>query len=203
LRNKPYILSICVLAFSLALGSCAFRPNGVLTKRKMQALLIDLHRTDGVLQVIGYNYSHDEDVEAYYKWVLDQHGVTQAQFDSSLVWYTDHPLIFNRVYPKVLDKLQTEQQMYEAESAELLEARAQTRAAKEDGGWQKWIDEHTRPVEISLWEDPNSAENDLSEEQNVPFLKKNDEKTCGNEKKAVPLHPLSNKGDAMLLRQRD
>ena len=188
---------------AIVLSACAVRPSGVLGKRKMQSLLIDLHRTDGMLQVMGYNYGHDAEVEAYYQWVLDKHGVTQAQFDSSLVWYTDHPLLFNRVYPRVMDKLQTEQKMYEEQVEEMSDKRTQVRAAKDAEAWQDWIRENTRPMDISLWKDTFSTEILPPVGQNEPFLQKNDEKTCENEKKAVPLHPLSNKGDAMLLRQRD
>jgi hypothetical protein len=78
----------------------------------MRDLLYDLHRADGAIQVAGYNYSHDEEVAGYYKNVLDKHGVTQAQFDSSLVWFTDNPQIFNKIYPKVVARLDAE---YEAE----------------------------------------------------------------------------------------
>ena len=75
----------------LFLSSCALRPDEVLSNREMVSLLVDLHCAEGILQVAGYNYGHESDVEQYYQVILDEHGVTQAQFDSSLVWYTEHP----------------------------------------------------------------------------------------------------------------
>ena len=72
----------------------------------MTELLVDIHTTEGVMQVAGYNYGHDNEVKAIYAKVLEKHGVTQAQFDSSIVWYTDHPQYFQRVYPKVIKQLQ-------------------------------------------------------------------------------------------------
>ncbi|MBQ9339870.1 MAG: DUF4296 domain-containing protein [Paludibacteraceae bacterium] len=72
----------------------------------MTDVLVDIHNAEGVLQVAGYNYGHDDEVKAYYSDILQQHGVTQAQFDSSIVWYTDHPQYFQRVYPKVIKQLQ-------------------------------------------------------------------------------------------------
>lgn len=98
------------------LSSCASRPDGVLSNRQMTEVLVELHHAEGVLQVAGYNYGHDEDVKAYFSVILAQHGITQAQFDSSLVWYTDHPQYFQRVYPKVLKRLQ---QQHDEETARL------------------------------------------------------------------------------------
>ena len=84
------------------------RPRGILSNREMREVLYDLHRADGAIQVAGYNYSHDQEVIGYYKNVLDKHGITQAKFDSSLVWYTDNPQIFNKIYPKVIERLEAD-----------------------------------------------------------------------------------------------
>ena len=98
--------SIVILCILLAVVGC--RPRGVLSNREMRDVLYDLHRADGAIQVAGYNYSHDQELAGYYKNVLDKHGITQAQFDSSLVWYTNNPQIFNKIYPKVLERLEAD-----------------------------------------------------------------------------------------------
>ena len=100
---KKLLIILCVL---LAVVGC--RPRGVLSNREMRDVLYDLHRADGALHVAGYNYSHDQELAGYYKNVLDKHGITQAQFDSSLVWFTDNPQIFNKIYPKVLERLEAD-----------------------------------------------------------------------------------------------
>ncbi len=101
-----------LIIFSILLAVVGCRPRGVLSNREMRDVLYDLHRADGALQVAGYNYSHDQEVAGYYKNVLDKHGITQTQFDSSLVWYTNNPQIFNKIYPKVLERLEAD---FEAE----------------------------------------------------------------------------------------
>lgn len=97
------------LIFFVAIVGC--RPKGVLSNKKMRDVLYDLHRADAAIQVAGYNYSHDQEVAAYYKNVLDKHGITQAEFDSSLVWYTDNPQIFNKIYPKVIERLDADYEL--------------------------------------------------------------------------------------------
>ncbi len=114
LRNSILILS-CVLA--CAMVSC--RPRGVLSRTEMQAVLYDLHRAEGILQESGYNSGHDEALGKYYEQILEKHGIDQAVFDSSLVWYTHHPQRFEHIYPKVLERLQNTQQELQNELLEV------------------------------------------------------------------------------------
>ena len=97
---------VIILMMLLAVVGC--RPRGVLSNNEMREVLYDLHRLDGALQVAGYSSGHTQEQAAYYKSVLDKHGVTQAQFDSSLVWFTDNPQIFNKIYPRVISRLQAD-----------------------------------------------------------------------------------------------
>lgn len=118
--NRPphtaRISSLCrgICFFLLLLTVVGCRPRGVLSTREMRDVLYDLHRTDGAVQIAGYNYSHDAELAACYKAVLDKHGITQAQFDSSLVWYTDNPQIFNKVYPRVVTRLEADLRQQES-----------------------------------------------------------------------------------------
>ena len=106
------------------------RPRGVLSNREMRDVLYDLHRADGAIQVAGYNYSHDQELAGYYKSVLDKHGITQAEFDSSLVWFTDNPQIFNRIYPSVIARLEAD---FDVEK-QIREANRKKNAAKRKKG---------------------------------------------------------------------
>ena len=105
-----------LLMSTLALSSC--RGDGVLSSHKMVVVLTDLHRMDGMLQVKNYKYGADTDEAAYYDAVLNKHNVTRAEFDSSLVWYTQHPQRFNKLYPRVISRLEAEHALFEDESAQ-------------------------------------------------------------------------------------
>ena len=109
MRAKQVIGLLCVV---LLFAAC--RPDGVLGSRKMRNILYELHRADAILYVQGYNYGHDEQIAKYYQVVLDKNGVTKAEFDSSLVWYTNHPQLFNRMYPKILKRCQEERLQWDA-----------------------------------------------------------------------------------------
>lgn len=101
---------LILLAFTAVLVSC--RPRGILHSWEMRALLYDLHRTDALLQISGVQYQSEDIRNLYYAEILEKHGVTQAQFDSSLVWYTAHPQLFDKIYPKVVVRLMNEEQEF-------------------------------------------------------------------------------------------
>lgn len=105
---RVWLRNSVLLAMVLLVGC---RPRGVMSQGKMRDVLYDLHRADAVLQLAGYNYGHDEAVAQYYGEVLRKHGVTQAELDSSLVWYTAHPNRFQRVYPRLIARIQEEQEL--------------------------------------------------------------------------------------------
>lgn len=96
------------------------RPRGILHSGEMRRVLVDLHKTDAMIQVYGFRFSDYETKDAYYAQVLEKHGITQAQFDSSLVWYTAHPQFFNKIYPKVLKDLAAEEAAFTELHAEEL-----------------------------------------------------------------------------------
>lgn len=95
--------TVAVIGAVCCFAGC--RPRGVLSSGQMEDLFVDLHRAEGIIYVNGYKNGHDSVVSLTYDSVLAAHGVTRAQLDSSLVWYTDHPMQFDKIYPHVLDRL--------------------------------------------------------------------------------------------------
>ena len=103
------VVILAVLAVSFV--SC--RPKGILSSRKMKDVMIDLHKMDGMIEAAHMEYGYDEAKALYYAQVLEKHGITQAQFDSSLVWYTANPALFDKIYPKVVEALKNDIAAYE------------------------------------------------------------------------------------------
>ena len=105
MRSRCYHIVLFAL---LTLTWFGCRPKGILHSGEMRAILADLHKADGMIQVSGLQFGHDEVMNIYYAQVLEKHGTTQAQFDSSIVWYTAHPVLFDKIYPKVQADLKAE-----------------------------------------------------------------------------------------------
>jgi hypothetical protein len=101
-----------VLLSAIAVFFTGCRPRGILHSWEMREVLVDMHKTDAMLQLAGYRYSDDEARRIYYAQVMEKHDITQAQFDSSLVWYTAHPQLFDKIYPKVIAEITKQEAEY-------------------------------------------------------------------------------------------
>ncbi len=111
--------SVAVFCLAAAGGLTSCRPDGVLSSRQMRELIIDLHKTEALMDETGLSRYNSEVRSVYYAQVLEKHGTTQAQFDSSLVWYTAHPQLFDKIYPKVLKALEEEEKTFREAHPEL------------------------------------------------------------------------------------
>ena len=114
LEDIEKLLCLVLICMPLLMGC---RGEGILSSRQMVDVLTDMHKMDGMMQVKGVQKINKEDEAAYYAMVLASHDVTRAQFDSSLVWYTMHPQRFNKLYPRVIKKLEAEHALFSDESA--------------------------------------------------------------------------------------
>ena len=103
--NKPLIRFIIAIGIILFISACNGRPKGVLNQSEMTEVLTDMHLVDGSYAVQGLGSDQNIDKSVYYTAVLNKHGVTQAEFDSSLVWYTKNPKKFEKIYNEVLVQL--------------------------------------------------------------------------------------------------
>lgn len=103
--NKQNFYLVSILGFILLLSACGGRPKDVLNQSDMAEVLVDMHKADALLNDGGQNYGPNFNKAPYYKYVLKKHGITQAEFDSSLVWYTKNPQKFIMVYNNVMTEL--------------------------------------------------------------------------------------------------
>ena len=97
--------SVILLAFSLT--ACQVkRPDTVIPDAKMENVLYDFHIAKAMGEEVPYNESYKRVL--YIESVYKKHGITQADFDTSMVWYARHPDALTKVYEKVNQRLKTE-----------------------------------------------------------------------------------------------
>lgn len=99
---------LIVLSVILMGTACTHRPEHVITSSEMTDILVDVHKAEGLLEVQSPLYPTDADKQEIIAAVLVKHGVTRAEYDSSLVWYSTHLKDFIRVYDRVKEILQAE-----------------------------------------------------------------------------------------------
>lgn len=106
--NNQLRFFLFLLLMGVFITACSNRPDGVLSPRKMRQFLVELHQLEAVMANAPQSISEREQVY-YYNSLLVKHGISKADFDSSLVFYTKNPKVFERIYGGVVQQLEARQ----------------------------------------------------------------------------------------------
>lgn len=114
LTNKPpamrYITSCILLPLlALVLLSCDRTPIGVMSKGKMADLIVDLQIAEAYIENHNSEFEDDSSKLVLKQSIFKKHGITQQDYDTSLVWYAHNMEDYIKVYDKALGKLQARQ----------------------------------------------------------------------------------------------
>lgn len=104
MRNKGRIYWFFFMAMSLAIA-CSKVPDGILSEKEMQTVMTDMLLAEAMIGTDYKQFKEDAAKEALYQSVFRKHGITQADYDSSLVWYGRNLDIYMKVYERVLADL--------------------------------------------------------------------------------------------------
>lgn len=105
-RSRFPIVFVSLLLLSLV--SCEVkRPDNIIPESKIEDFLYDYH----LAKAMGDNLSYEDNYKkaVYLNAVFKEHGITQAQFDSSMVWYTRNTLVLSKIYERLSKRMKAEQ----------------------------------------------------------------------------------------------
>lgn len=96
------------ICFCLSLVTCSpdsSRP--CIPEDKMVEILTDQYIMQSAFVQKG---APTDDLASYYfNNLLENHHVTEAEFDSAIVWYTAHLDVYEKLYDKVIDRLKAKE----------------------------------------------------------------------------------------------
>ena len=104
MRNRLYRYS-AVLLLGALLAACSKVPDGILSEKKMQAVQVDMQLAEAMINLDSKAFSDNARKEALYQSIFRKYDITQAEYDSSLIWYGRHLDIYMKVYDRVLAEL--------------------------------------------------------------------------------------------------
>ncbi len=105
---KLKFVSIVLLLGVLAAPACGRHrvPKGFPKPEEMAAILADIHVVESTLTYLpGQTAARNSDIPGNFKFVLEKHGLTPAEFDTIRKWYVDKPDLYQKVYDLVLERL--------------------------------------------------------------------------------------------------
>ena len=96
------LFAIC-LTVCLLIGCNVRRPSYIIPEADMEGLLYDYHMAQSLGEELPYSEHYKKNL--YTKAVFEKHGITEAHFDTSLVWYTRNTKVLSDIYERVSDRL--------------------------------------------------------------------------------------------------
>lgn len=103
--RKSSLIVIVVFALSFITGCKPSIPKGIISPGDMEDILYDYHVSRTMADQIPSDKSREYDEMMLMHAMLKKHGVTEAEFDSSLVYYFSHVDKFSKIYQEVTKRL--------------------------------------------------------------------------------------------------
>ena len=103
--RKIYVIGI--LFVFILLMSCSDK-GGVLSHDDFVSLLVDIHKGEAYTDINFRDFRMDSARAAYKQSILAKHGITQEEFDTTMVWYGMHIEDYLEVYDDVIAELEKE-----------------------------------------------------------------------------------------------
>lgn len=105
------------LSVLVALASCNRVPDYVIQPEEMAQLMADVRTADAVVSVNARKYGTEKSKLALKQAVFERHGVTEEQFDTSLVWYGHNIGKYQEVTDRSIEILESRQRELSARAA--------------------------------------------------------------------------------------
>lgn len=104
--SRLNILIVLTFAAVMTICSCRRTPSGVLSRNEMAEVLADIYIGESVVESDYMAFQSDSARKALKQAILERHGVTQQQLDTSFVWYGHHLDRYIEVHERASDILQ-------------------------------------------------------------------------------------------------
>ena len=135
--NGKSLHIVCVVALLMAVGCKPSVPRDVIQPDDMEDILYDYYVSQGMASIPGPRTGNEDyQRDMYFNAVLKKHGVTRAEFDSSLVYYYTRADYFVKVYKNVQERLSDEALNLGASEGEVERFTAQSLSSDTTNVWE-------------------------------------------------------------------
>lgn len=113
--NKKHtsIYIFYLLLFTFFVSSCQFKPQNVLSEKKMEKVMYDIYVAEAIIGNDYGTFDSSEKKEALINQIYEKHGITKIQWDSSLAYYSDHIGRYLEMNDSVKARLQRKKKRFE------------------------------------------------------------------------------------------
>ena len=105
MRNSLAHISLLLLTLLVALAACGRQPSGVMSVNEMADLIVDLKIAEAYIDNNISEFDTDSSKLVIKQSIFKKHGITQQDYDSSMVWYAHNMEDYNKALDKAVGKL--------------------------------------------------------------------------------------------------
>ena len=104
MKSSRKLFAFFLFCILMLVSACSMkRPRTVLSNQKMSEVLYDYHLTKAIIS--NRNVTNEEERQAYMNDLFRKHGITEAEFDSSLVWFSGNPDELVKLYEQITQRM--------------------------------------------------------------------------------------------------
>ncbi|MGM9868721.1 MAG: DUF4296 domain-containing protein [Sodaliphilus sp.] len=148
MKSRLFIIASLVVAL---LCGCDKAPNGVIKESDFADFLYDLYRLEAIIESNPDMFPTDSVKRVAKQSLFQKHGITQADYDSSMVWYAANFQAYSTVHKKVVMRLQEDKAQL---TKELIKAPQDHKQASGTGQQRKMY--ATKGDTADIWTDTRS-----------------------------------------------
>lgn len=112
--KRRHLITTTAIAALIVTAGCGGMPDGVLDKEEMASLIVDIHKGEAAIDLSNGGMMSDSMRQVVRRSVYEAHGVTEADVDSSYVYYGHHIEDYLEIYDMVIEQLHTQLENSEA-----------------------------------------------------------------------------------------
>ncbi|MCH5328821.1 MAG: DUF4296 domain-containing protein [Coprobacter sp.] len=94
---------------TLCVSACHRTPGGVLSAKQMEDLLVDIHKSEALVENGTVKFTTADKKEALRESIFRKHHIDKAQFDTSLMWYGRNLDKYILIYDRVILRLKEQE----------------------------------------------------------------------------------------------
>lgn len=106
MQKNLYKYSFALITTTLLIA-CSNVPDGILPEKKMRDVMVDVYLAEALIETNRAVYPDTVRKAALFQSVFRKHNITEAMYDSSLVWYGMNMDIYMRVLDMTLADVNT------------------------------------------------------------------------------------------------
>ena len=112
MNSKVVVYPLFFILLGIVFSFCG-RPKDVLNRKDMEKLMYDVYIAEAMIENDYRNFDTPDKKEALIGEIFKKHKITQAQWDTSLSWYSDKIDIYLRMNDSVKARIQRQQKLTE------------------------------------------------------------------------------------------